>query len=293
MRPALFWLAFCVAFWAASGLLTAQDADPAVYAVSISWQLREQRYYVSLAEKLKAPLPKLPVLLALDPPGASDSDALQQHLRMVVDLSEKSHALPKPMFLMLADRLATMLGSAWGPQSPPPQRNFTAGPFLFTYHYDELGAIWVYDHALVRQVYRDYPDTPAGEWAFLTLEKLGWTTGVACPDGSDLFRTVVAESGRFFNRRRNSPYRVDFLFDLGQAYETWWSLSQAPPNDEYVAAANYTSGAEAARLRAIELYRQIAREAPKSDFAAYAARMLPHLQAKRDTGQYPYYCVYD
>lgn len=289
MRLVVLWLA-C---WTASSLLFAQELEPAVYGVSISWQEREQRFYISLAEKLKVQLPKLPALLAADPPRASDSEAIQQYLRILVDLADKGHTLPKPMFLLLADRLAMMLGYTWGPQVPPPQRNFTAGPFLFTYHYDQLGASWVYDHALARQVYQDYPGTPAGEWALLMLEKLGWNTGVACPNGSDLFRTVITESGRFFNRHRTGPYRLDFLFDLAQAYETWWSLSQARPDDEYVVAANYTPGAEAARLRAIELYQQIAREAPKSDFAAYAALMVPRLRFKRDTGQYRYYCFYD
>jgi hypothetical protein len=293
MRPALFWLALWPGFWTASGLLRAQDAEPAVYAVSTSWQQREHGFYVSLAEKLKLQLPKLPALLAADPPQASDSEAIQQHLRTVVDLTDKSHTLPKPMFLLLADRLAMILGYSWGPQVPPPQRNFTAGPFRFAYRYDELGASWVYDHALARQVYRDYPDTPAGEWAFLTLEKLGWNTGVGCLGDPATFRSVIAESGRFFNRHRNSPYRLDFLFDLAQAYETWWSLSQARPDDEYVVAANYTSGAEAARLRAIELYGQIAREAPKSDFAAYAKPTLARLVSKVDAGQRQYYCIYD
>ena len=284
---------FCIASCLAGGPLPAQDLEPAVYAVSISWQLREQRFYVSLAEKLKAQLPMLPALLAADPPRASDSEAIQQHLRILVDVADKNRALPKPMFLLLADRLAMLLGYSWGPQAPPPQRNFIIGPFLFAYRYDQLGASWVYDHALARRVYRDYPDTPAGEWAFLTLEKLGWNTGVACPDGPDLFRTVIAESGRFFNRRRNSPYRLDFLLDVAQAYETWWSLSQAHPDDEYVVGANYTSGAEGARLRAVELYGQIVREAPNSDFAAYAKPTLARLQSKLDTGQRQYYCIYD
>jgi hypothetical protein len=295
MRPVFFWLAFWPAFWMASGRLPAQDSIPAgdPFAEAIQWQLREQRYYVSLAAKLKPQLPQLSTLLALDPPRESDTEALQSHIRMVADLARKSHALPPPMFLLLADRLATMLGYSWAPQSAPVAHDFNVGPLRFVYHYDQLGATWVYDHALARQIYRDYPGTPAGEWALLTLEKLGWNTGVACPDGPDLFRTVIAESGRFLSRHRNSPYRLDFLLDLAAAYETWWALSQARPDDEYVIAANYTPGAEAARRRAIELYQQIAREAPKSDFAAYAKPTLARLQAKLDTGQRQYYCIYD
>jgi hypothetical protein len=278
-------------FWIAGGLLFSQESNPD--AERIQWQLREQQFYVSLASKLKAQLPKLPSLLAADPPRQSDADAMKAHLRMLVDQADKSRVLPKPMFLLLADRLAMMLGYSWDPRSPPLDRNFNAGSFTIAYRYDQLGATWVYDRALARYVYQTYPDTPAGEWAFLTLEKLGWNTGVACPTGPDLFRAVITESGRFFNRHRNSPYRIDFLFDLAQAYETWWALSQAPKDDDYVVAADYAPGSDAARTRAIELFKQIAREAPKSEFGTYATLMLPRLQSKLDTGQRQYYCIYD
>ncbi len=104
---------------------------------------------------------------------------------------------------------------------------------------------------------------------------------------------MIAESGRFFERHRRSSYRLDFLFDLAQAYETWWALSQARADDEYVVAPNYATGADDARKRAIELYQQILREAPNGDFAAYAKPTLARLQSKLDTGQRQYYCVYD
>jgi hypothetical protein len=266
MRLARFWLAFWPCVCIVSGSLTAQPLNSAIdqagAGLSMQWQEREQRFYISLAEKLKTQLPQLPALLATDPPRESDADAMQAHLEMLVDPADKSRTLPKPMLLLLADRLAATLGAAWDPRSEPLERNFKAGPFLLGYHYDQLGATWVYDHALARQVYRDYPDTPAGEWAFLTLEKLGWDTGVGCAGDPAKFKSVIAESGRFFDRHRRSLYRLDFLFDLAQAYETWWALSQAPSDDEYVVAANYTQGAEDARKRAIELYGQILREAP-------------------------------
>jgi hypothetical protein len=297
MPRALLGPMFCMA-----GVLAAQSPldtiDQSRASLSIQWQEREQRFYILLAEKLKTQLPQLPALLAADPPRESDADAMQAHLQMLTGLMDKSRVLPKPMFLLLADRLAAMLGAAWDPRSQPlernfPARNFKAGPFLFVYYYDQLGATWVYDHALARQVYRDYPDTPAGEWAFLTLEKLGWNTSVGCPGDPATFRSVIAESARFLDHHRSSPYRLDFLFDLAQAYETWWALSQARPDDDYVVAANYTQGAEDARKRAIQIYGQILREAPRRDFAEYAKLTLPQLQSKLDTGQRQYYCIYD
>ena len=238
-------------------------------------------------------LPDLPALLAADPPRESDAAPMQAHLQMLAGLAGNTRAIPKPMVLLLADRLATMLGYSRGSKAPPPDRDFNAGPFHFGYHFDQLGATWVSDHGLARQVYRDYPNTPAGEWAFLTLEKMGWNTSVGCAGDPATFRSVIAESGRFIDRHRHSPYRLDFLFDLAQAYETWWSLSQARSDDDYVVAGNYAQGADDARKRAIELYRRIVPEAPNSEFAAYAKLTLLRLQSKLDTGQRQYYCVYD
>ena len=117
--------------------------------------------------------------------------------------------------------------------------------------------------------------------------------GVGCPGDPATFRSVIAESSRFLNRHRNSSYRRDFLFDLAQAYETWWSLSQASRDDDYVNAEKFTEGADLARGRAIELYQQVVHEAPKSDVAAYAMLVLPRLQSKLDTSQRQYYCIYD
>ena len=58
-------------------------------------------------------------------------------------------------------------------------------------------------------------------------------------------------------------------------------------------SCHYVQGADDARKRTIELYRQIIREAPNNDFAAYAKPTLARLQAKLDTGQRQYYCIYD
>src|SRR5579863_1970940 len=65
---------------------------------------------------------------------------------------------------------------------------------------------------------------------------------------------------------------------VGQAYETWWSLSRAGPNNDYVQPENYRTGAETARQNAIRIYEQVTSLAPASLEAAYAKRELPCLK---------------
>src|SRR5579864_2842591 len=122
-----------------AGVLAAQSPidtiDQSRAGLSIQWQQREQRFYILLAEKLKTQFPKLPALLAADPPRESDADAMQAHLQMLTGLMDKSRVIPKPMFLLLADRLAALLGAAWDPRSQPLERNFNVGSLHFGQQY--------------------------------------------------------------------------------------------------------------------------------------------------------------
>jgi hypothetical protein len=63
--------------------------------------------------------------------------------------------------------------------------------------------------------------------------------------------------------------------------------------DDYVEAAKYRDGAEAAKRKAISIYEQIANLAPDSPEAAYARRRLPRLKLGIDTAQRAFYCIYD
>lgn len=120
----------------------------------------------------------------------------------------------------------------------------------------------------------------------------GFDTGTDCVGGSDEFHTVISQGLQFLEKHANSPYRLDVQLAVAQAYETWWSLSQAPGDQEYstVEAAKYQEGANAARQRAISAYVTLVQSSPQGAHAAYARRQLPRLKLGVDTGQRRYYC---
>ena len=151
---------------------------------------------------------------------------------------------------------------------------------------------WVYTGSLLRRVWTGYPETDWGERAFVMLLSHGWGTGIGCADGSDVFRQVIRQGLPFIEKHPNSPYHLDVQLDLAQAYETWWSLSQAPTDQEDSDAnpQEYKEGAEAARQQAITRYEQLLQSAPQSDQSAYARRVLPRLKQSIDTGQRRFYC---
>ncbi len=157
-----------------------------------------------------------------------------------------------------------------------------------------------YDHELLWETWRSYPNTEWGEYAFLSLQQSGWDTsfdGYSCPANPDFFRAVIEHGEAFLASHPNSFNRSQVLFALAAAYETWWSVSLAPGDDEnyghYPRRAENDRTKDAARLKAIAGYEQIERLASGSDYALFAARHLPRLRLRLDTGFRRWFCVGD
>jgi hypothetical protein len=206
------------------------------------------------------------------------------------------HAAPagrKAEMLLAADRVAGLLPDLQRGDPNIYQRVQTIAGFQLNYRYSELGGQWAYQHDLLKQVWRDYRNFEWGDAAFLLLERTGWDTSGMCESGSDQFREVIAHGEEFLANHPSGSLRLEALLAVGAAYETWWSLSRAGPNNDYVQPENYREGAEAARQKAIRLYEQVTTSAPVSLEAASARRELPRLKLGLDTVQRLYFCVYD
>jgi hypothetical protein len=157
-----------------------------------------------------------------------------------------------------------------------------------------------YKQDLLYRVVRDFPDTEAGQLAFLELQQRGWyiATNPGCPTNPDLFHDVIEHGEAFLAQYPATPYKKEILFTLAVANESWWSIAHAPPTDYWVADIPYPrrdsnrQQPEAARARAIAYYEQIVKLAPGSPEAASAERRLPRLKLGLDTGQRRFFCSY-
>ena len=157
-----------------------------------------------------------------------------------------------------------------------------------------------YRHELLERVWRESPDTEAGELAFLELQSGGWNHGPAesCPPDPDLFREVIVKAEAFLSAHPHTDFRKQVLYALAQANESWWSIAHARPDDEFVNTPPYPRRAanarQAARARdeAIRYYHEVVRLAPGSPEAASALRRLPRLELDLDTGQRRFFCSY-
>jgi hypothetical protein len=157
-----------------------------------------------------------------------------------------------------------------------------------------------YGHELLERVWRESPDTEAGELAFLELQSGGWSNGPAegCPPNPDLFREVIVKAEAFLFAHPRTDFRKQVLYALAQANESWWSIAHAPADDEFVNAPPYPRRAanarQAGRARdeAIRYYREVVRLVPGSPEAGSALRRLPRLELGLDTGQRRFFCSY-
>ncbi len=155
-------------------------------------------------------------------------------------------------------------------------------------HYS--GAL-TYDHSLLTRASKEYPATPAGQRAFLMLQRLGCEVKSVGCDGPNCFLTVIQQGQSFLERYPDSAIRKEQTYHLALAHETWWSLSLAEPGDITATGAKVTRDAgERARLRAIELYEQLIRMAPGTPEAKAAEIALPRLKLKLDSRERAFFC---
>ncbi len=247
-----------------------------------------------LAAQLAASYPQLPDMTS-ETANTSDPVYATSVFRFV-DAAENAASADQPAMLLAAD---FMLHALWCPTEESDgcaQLKKQFADHKLTFSYSELGGGYYYQHELLWRVWRTYPDTRSGEQALLLLLNHGWDTSSTCAAGGDQFREVIREGEGFLSRKPTSPYRPYVLHLVGQAYATWWTLSNPPADgmEDYVEPREYKDGSEEARKKAIGYFEQVTQVAPGTDLAEYAYQILPSLREGRLTEDgYRFFCIYD
>ena len=149
-----------------------------------------------------------------------------------------------------------------------------------------------YNRILLTRAWKEYPDTPWGQRAFLMTQRLSCTLpkSFGC-HGPNCFREVIRQGEEFLRRYPQTELRKEQLFHLARAYETWWSLSKARPDDPSAEGAHVDPvSAESARRQALALYEELARLAPDSPEARAGHLRIPRLQLGLATGERSFFC---
>ena len=249
----------------------------------------------ALLHDLVPAFPELPKFLG-DPMAQSPDPARERFVFQLIDAVDNGQADQRPAILLAADLVANEM---WCPSENKEQCDQLRSHFAqhkLTLEYSELGGGFYYQRDLLWRVWQQYPETNWGERAFVVLLELGWDTSRTCAKGSDQFREMIRRGESFLQQRPTSPHRAAVLLLVGQAYATWWSLSNEPadsPMADYVDPKRYNEGAEQARLKAISDFEQVVQLSPETKFAEYAHQILPPLREQQIQNTYKFFCVYD
>ena len=249
----------------------------------------------ALLHDLVPGFPELPKFLG-DPVAKIPDSAHERLVFQLIDAVENEQADQRPAILLAADLVANEI---WCPSENKEQCNQLRSQFAqhkLTLEYSELGGGFYYQRDLLWRVWQQYPETEWGERAFVVLLELGWDTSGTCAKGSEQFREMIRQGESFLQQRPTSPHRAVILLLVGQAYATWWSLSNETadsPMADYADPKRYNEGAQQARLKAIGYFEQVAQLAPETKFAEYAHLILPALRNQQIQTAYKFFCVYD
>ena len=249
----------------------------------------------TLAENLPEVFGTSEIIRLLTHRGPQDMEQVAPALETLLEAVPQTAGKVCPALMLAADRLADRLRPKFRRKTDPrwPEFHKRLSDLGLTYKGDTLGGEWEYENDLLWKVWNEYGETRWGREAFLLLLEQGWNTGVACGGSSDHFSDVIREGTGFLERHPATPNRLRVIFALAQAYETWWSLSQASDLDYSVRLHEHERGTEAARRKAIGYYEEIRKSFPESLEAAFARRKLPRLKLGFDTLQRRFYCFYD
>lgn len=257
------------------------------------WRAYEKEVEWELSQSLAASFPELPAQLEKEWYPEEDQPALRAALLTLLERAQALTGGQRGAALLAADRLA---GKLWAREREAPawkQLEQDLGRYGLTFRWSELAGDYEYQHDLLWWLWRTAPGSAWGQHAFALLLEKGWDTSGTCQEGAGQFRRVIEQGEAFLAGHPHGWPELQTKLALAQAYETWWSLSRAPENDDYAYAPDYQEGAAAAREKTIAYYEQVVRLAPTSPAAAYARERLPPLQTEQDPEQRRYFCIYD
>ena len=285
---------------------TPESTEPPPPSFTLPWDALEdfhQNVAKNLVSELGPSFPDLSSTLSPNVSGITSNEPVFSHT--LFQLLEAFNTAPpekKPKLLLAADLVATHLSCDVNHVSPAeakptcPDLQADLAKQGLPLHYDELGGGFFYRRELLWRVWQNYPESPSGEQAFVSLLEDGWDPSGTCAKGGDQTREVIARGDEFLQKHPASSYRTAVTYMIAEAYASWWSLSQTRSNSglaDYVDPKVFQEGADAARLKAIEYFEKIPPLAPGTKFDKYAQAAAESLRNKEVLQDPRFFCVYD
>ena len=272
------------------------------------FHILERRHLNDFREDLKKAIqgelapafPQLPTVLK-DREEGSSAPPYQQVAFQLLDAAKKAPVDRRPAILFAADLVAFHLRCDKDDKREEAQADCARlqsglSRYGLKLDNDELGGGLYYPHDLLWRIWQEYPETEWGERVFVLLLDSGWDGSATCAKGEDRTREVIRQGESFLRQRPNSPQRAVVTLLVAEAYASWWSLGNEPAASDmsaYVDRKQFEEGAEAARIKAIGYFEEVAQLAPGTGLSSYALEVVPPLREKQILDNYRFFCVYD
>ncbi len=295
-RPALL-LVLGLAFAVYTPLAAAQQTKSPLFVEDPPYEDPLFVFRNDVIEKLKKELsqslPRILPILGHETTRGEDP-RVREALQSVLGSAKTASRERLPILLLVADFLAEKFWCdtrGTGDCRPLTEQDSSC---KLSWKHNELAGGWFYQHNLLWLLREKYSRHPWGEIAFVLLLDRGWDTSGMCRNGADQFREVIRQGEAFLSGHPSSPLRAEVVFLVGQAYETWWSLSQVDPKTaEYANPELYRKGAPEAREKAIQYFEEVLKTVPAGKLATLSSKVLPLLRQGSSFEQGRFFCVYD
>jgi hypothetical protein len=221
--------------------------------------------------------------------GLTAQDSSQVQVQKLLEQAEGKEPAQWAKLLMDADTLAAKMERK-ASDGCCGYRCARIGQYTLTFVWSEIAAQEIYQHDLLKTVVHARRGTEIGAQALTRLLEPG--CGPLATAWVPYFKFVldILESPPWQGVNNTGLTRI-----RAEAYETWWSLSKASPNEPPLAdnglkPQDFIEGADEARSKAVAAYQELAAKDPHD---SEAVEHLRKLRAGEDTHQRQWYCFGD
>lgn len=162
-----------------------------------------------------------------------------------------------------------------------------------SFTWSPLGGSWSFDHAWMTRARVLDRDSPIGQRILLRQMAYAFDFSGVCGNGSDGFRSVIANGERYLERVPESPIAAEVHYFIAEAYRDIVALASGAAGDYRTESAVTAEEAPQARSMAVQHYQAAIAAAGPGRLAREAWKRAWWLMAGLPPADTRFFCVYD
>jgi ankyrin repeat protein len=154
---------------------------------------------------------------------------------------------------------------------------------------------YCYTFSLLNEIIKKYPGT---KWSERAMVQLVWNEFGECDDYNhycETFAKVIKTLSEFLPKCKDEKATCDLTFQLGAAYETYWTLSkEGMSSEDFIEnEAKELQSIETARDKAIECYKKVLTLDKEGIYKKHIGNSIPMLYLNISTGHTFFFSIWE